>query len=165
MDPLILSQEVGVLAGIFFVVAYGLLNFGVLATSSPLYQALNVLGVLGFVYTAVSPFNPGLLITDGVWALAALGFCGGFSLEGKRLSTSWSIPRTTRRTAQHPAGPPLRPEGEGITQDSGPGRSGCFTIAAPNQRCQVEKNYNCLFLRDCVPAEPVGVVLHHGSSN
>lgn len=74
MDPLILSQEVGVLAGIFFVVAYGLLNFGVLATSSPLYQALNVLGVLGFVYTAVSPFNPGLLITDVVWALVALGF-------------------------------------------------------------------------------------------
>ncbi len=74
MDSLIFSHEIGIIAGIFLVVAYGLMNFGVLTTSSPIYQALNVLGALGFAYTALSPFNPGLLITEFVWASVAVGF-------------------------------------------------------------------------------------------
>ena len=74
MESLTLSHEIGILAGIFLVAAYGLMNFGVLDTSSPLYQSLNVLGALGFAYTAFAPFNPGLLITEIVWATVAVGF-------------------------------------------------------------------------------------------
>lgn len=66
------SYEIGIAAGICFVVAFGLLNFGVLTSKSPLYQTLNFLGAVGFTYTAVSPFNPGLFITEVVWALVAL---------------------------------------------------------------------------------------------
>ncbi|WP_425600010.1 CBU_0592 family membrane protein [Ornithinimicrobium sufpigmenti] len=50
----------------------GLLNFGVFTSGSPLYQTLNFLGATGFTYTAISPFNPGLFITEAVWALVAL---------------------------------------------------------------------------------------------
>ena len=74
MESLTLSHEIGIVAGIFLVVAYGLMNFGVLDTSSPLYQSLNVLGALGFAYTAFAPFNPGLLITEIVWAVVAVAF-------------------------------------------------------------------------------------------
>lgn len=66
------SYEIGIAAGICFVVGFGLLNFGVLTSKSPLYQTLNLLGALGFTYTAISPFNPGLFITEAVWAIVAL---------------------------------------------------------------------------------------------
>lgn len=66
-----LSYEIGIVAGIFFVVAFGLLNFGVLSAKSPTYQSLNMFGALGFTYTAISPFNPGLFITEAVWAIVA----------------------------------------------------------------------------------------------
>lgn len=69
-----LSHEIGIIAGVFLVLAYGLMNFGVLTTDSPVYQALNVLGALGFAYTAVAPLNPGLLLTEIVWGIAAVGF-------------------------------------------------------------------------------------------
>ena len=68
------SHEIGIIAGIFLVAAFGLMNFGVLTAQSPLYQALNALGALGFAYTAFSPFNPGLLITEIVWTVVAVGF-------------------------------------------------------------------------------------------
>lgn len=66
------SYEIGIVSGVFFVLGFGLLNFGVLSASSALYQTLNFLGALGFTYTAISPFNPGLFITEAVWALVAL---------------------------------------------------------------------------------------------
>ena len=66
------SYEIGIVAGILFVVGYGLLNFGVVPSKSVLYQTLNFLGALGFTYTAISPFNPGLMITEVVWAIVAL---------------------------------------------------------------------------------------------
>lgn len=74
MEPLIFSQEIGIVSGILLVAAYGLMNFGVLTPKSPLYQALNVLGALGFTYTALTPLNPGLLITEIVWIIVAAGF-------------------------------------------------------------------------------------------
>lgn len=66
------SYEIGLAAGICFVLGFGLLNFRVLTSKSPLYQTLNLLGALGFTYTAVSPFNPGLFITEAVWAIVAV---------------------------------------------------------------------------------------------
>lgn len=66
-----LSYEIGLAAGIRFIIAFGLLNLGVLSPASPLYQTLNVLAALGFAYTALSPLNPGLLITEAVWAIVA----------------------------------------------------------------------------------------------
>jgi hypothetical protein len=71
VEPLNFSHEIGIIAGVFLVGAYALMNFGVLTTDSPLYQALNALGALGFAYTAVSPFNPGLLLTEIVWIIVA----------------------------------------------------------------------------------------------
>lgn len=66
------SYEIGIVSGICFVVAFGLLNFGVFTANSPLYQTLNFLGATGFTYTAISPFNPGLFITEAVWAIVAV---------------------------------------------------------------------------------------------
>lgn len=66
------SLEIGIAAGICFVVGLALLNFDVVTAKSPLYQTLNLLGALGFTYTAVSPFNPGLFITEAVWAVVAV---------------------------------------------------------------------------------------------
>lgn len=66
------TYEIGIAAGICFVVSLALLNFGVLTAKSPIYQTLNLLGALGFTYTAISPFNPGLFITESIWALVAL---------------------------------------------------------------------------------------------
>lgn len=66
------SYGIGIVAGVFFVVGYGLLNFGVLKSVSPLYQSLNFLGAIGFTYTAISPFNPGLFILELIWAIVAL---------------------------------------------------------------------------------------------
>lgn len=69
---LIYSYEIGIAAGVCFVVAFGLLNFGVLKSVSPLYQSLNFFGALGFTYTAVRPFNPGLFVLEVIWAGVAL---------------------------------------------------------------------------------------------
>ncbi len=69
---MVFSYEIGIAAGVCFVLGFGLLNFGVLKSTSPLYQTLNLLGALGFVWTALSPFNPGLFITEAVWAIVAL---------------------------------------------------------------------------------------------
>ncbi|MDO5711745.1 MAG: transporter [Micrococcales bacterium] len=66
------SYAIGIVAGICFVVAFGALNFGFLSSVSPLYQSLNFLGAIGFTYTAISPFNPGLFILEAIWALVAL---------------------------------------------------------------------------------------------
>lgn len=66
------SYPIGIVSGVFFVLGYGLLNFGVVKSTSPLYQTLNLLGALGFTYTAIIPFNPGLFITEAVWAIVAL---------------------------------------------------------------------------------------------
>ena len=69
---MVFSYEIGLAAGACFVIAFGLLNFGVLSANSPIYQTLNFFGATGFTYTAISPFNPGLFITEAVWALVAL---------------------------------------------------------------------------------------------
>ncbi|MEJ5997793.1 CBU_0592 family membrane protein [Corynebacterium sp. H130] len=65
------SYEIGIAAGICFVIGYALLNFGILKSTSPLYQLLNLLGAVGFTYTAIAPFNPGLFITEFAWAAVA----------------------------------------------------------------------------------------------
>lgn len=80
-----LSYEVGIAAGICFVIGLALLNFRVVTADSPLYQVLNLLGALGFTYTAISPFNPGLFITEAVWAIVAVfGLWKIFSARDKK---------------------------------------------------------------------------------
>lgn len=71
-EPLVFSTEIGLIAGAFFVIGLALLNFGFVTADSVLYQSLNFLGAIGFVYTAISPFNPGLFITEAVWAIVAV---------------------------------------------------------------------------------------------
>ena len=63
---------IGIVAGVCFVVGFGALNFGLVKSTSPLYQTLNFLGALGFTYTAINPFNPGLFILEIIWAIVAL---------------------------------------------------------------------------------------------
>lgn len=69
---MVFATEIGIISGVFFVIGYALLNFGVVKSTSPIYQTFNLLGALGFTYTAISPFNPGLFITEVVWASVAL---------------------------------------------------------------------------------------------
>ncbi|GAB3939815.1 CBU_0592 family membrane protein [Corynebacterium tapiri] len=66
-----LAYEIGIVSGVLFVVAFGLMNFGVIKAESVLYQVLNLFGALGFTYTAIQPFNPGLFVTEAVWAIVA----------------------------------------------------------------------------------------------
>lgn len=91
MEPLHFSHEIGIVAGVLLVGAFALMNFGVLTTESPLYQALNALGALGFAYTAVSPFNPGLLLTEIVWIVVAVGFLWRIFLRGNKTSTEAAV--------------------------------------------------------------------------
>ncbi|MDO5740820.1 MAG: transporter [Ornithinimicrobium sp.] len=69
---MVYSYGIGIVAGVFFVVAYGALNFGLVGSTSPFYQSLNFLGAIGFTYTAIRPFNPGLFILEVIWAAVAL---------------------------------------------------------------------------------------------
>lgn len=66
------SYEIGIAAGLCFVIGLACLNFDILGADSVIYQLLNFVGALGFTYTAISPFNPGLFITETVWALVAV---------------------------------------------------------------------------------------------
>lgn len=101
MEPLIFSHEIGIVAGIFLVAAYGLMNFGILTTKSPLYQSLNILGALGFAYTALSPFNPGLLITELVWIGVAVGFLWKIFFGSKGAETVVDINVADNNSPQH----------------------------------------------------------------
>ena len=84
------SNEIGLIAGVFFVIAYALLNFDYLGSNSVIYQSLNFLGAVGFVYTAITPLNPGLFVTEVVWAIVAL--LGAWKI----LATASSTARTGR---------------------------------------------------------------------
>lgn len=120
MEPLSFSHEIGIVSGILLVVAYGLLNFGVLTTNSPMYQALNVLGALGFTYTAVSPFNPGLLITEIVWAIAAGGFL--WKIFTRRKQVRGEVADTGAVLVSAPSGQERDPAGRvGDPAAGGPG--------------------------------------------
>lgn len=94
------SYEIGIIAGAFFVVGLACLNFGLLGSDSVIYQLLNLFGALGFTYTAISPFNPGLFITEVVWAIvAALGIWKIFSkANGSGSNNIWI--GTTKRTRE-----------------------------------------------------------------
>ncbi|WKD59294.1 CBU_0592 family membrane protein [Corynebacterium caspium] len=69
------ASQIGIASGVLFVVAYGLLNLRLVKADSYFYQGINFLGALGFTYTAIKPFNPGLFITEVVWAIVALLGC------------------------------------------------------------------------------------------
>ena len=88
------SYEIGIVSGICFVLGFGMLNFGVLKATSPLYQSLNFLGAIGFTYTAISPFNPGLFITEAVWAVVAV--FGLWKSWSKPAAPAASVPQTKR---------------------------------------------------------------------
>lgn len=110
MEPLNFSHEIGIVAGVLLVGAFALMNFGVLTTESPLYQALNALGALGFAYTAVSPFNPGLLLTEIVWIVVAVVFLWRIFARRNRASDEVAAPEVVPQSA--PAGDVGVPERE-----------------------------------------------------
>lgn len=62
-------QTVSVIGSIFFILGFGALNLGLVNSESYSYQWANIFGALCFTYTAIKPFNPGLFITEAVWAL------------------------------------------------------------------------------------------------
>lgn len=89
-----LSYEIGIAAGICFVVGLALLNFRVVTAASPVYQVLNLAGALGFTYTAIKPFNPGLFITEAVWAIVAVyGLWKIYTGQAKRKNETAEEPR------------------------------------------------------------------------
>lgn len=66
------ASEIGIIGGLCLLAAFGLLNTKVFDARSPAYQTLNLLGALGLTYTAITPFNPGLFLTEVVWAAVAI---------------------------------------------------------------------------------------------
>lgn len=62
-------QAVSIIGSVFFILGFGALNLGLVNSESYSYQFANIFGALCFTYTALAPFNPGLFITEAVWAL------------------------------------------------------------------------------------------------
>lgn len=62
-------QAVSIIGSVFFILGFGALNLGLVNSESYSYQFANIFGALCFTYTAIAPFNPGLFITEAVWAL------------------------------------------------------------------------------------------------
>lgn len=84
-----LTQTVSIIGAVFFLAGFGALNLGLVTSKSYSYQIANFLGAACFTYTAIKPFNPGLFITEAIWAL--LGIYG-----------IWVIVRTAKKRAADP---------------------------------------------------------------
>lgn len=67
-----IEEIVGWYGTVAIVVAYAMTSFGVLATSSLIYQILNGTGALGIVYISLKKkaYQPGVL--NIIWAIIAL---------------------------------------------------------------------------------------------
>lgn len=63
------AMIVSLIGTVCFLGAFGALNLGFLKSDSYIYQIANLLGALCFTYTAFSPLNYGLLITEAAWAI------------------------------------------------------------------------------------------------
>ncbi|QJC22737.1 transporter [Arcanobacterium buesumense] len=71
-------EVVSIIGSVFFILGFGALNLGWVNSESYSYQFANILGALCFTYTAISPFNAGLFITEAVWAL--IGIYGAWKI-------------------------------------------------------------------------------------
>ncbi|KKU82411.1 MAG: hypothetical protein UY09_C0015G0005 [Parcubacteria group bacterium GW2011_GWA2_47_8] len=76
----ILAEIIGWYGTVALVLAYALVSFGAIASSSLLYQVLNGTGALGIVYISFKKKNyqPGVL--NIIWAIIALIAIGGIVL-------------------------------------------------------------------------------------
>ncbi|MDO5727144.1 MAG: hypothetical protein Q4Q03_04410 [Bowdeniella nasicola] len=63
------SATISIIGAVFFLAGFGALNIGWVTSKSYSYQIANFLGAACFTYTAIKPFNPGLFITEAIWAL------------------------------------------------------------------------------------------------
>ncbi|QJC22492.1 CBU_0592 family membrane protein [Arcanobacterium buesumense] len=64
-----LSTEIGLIAPIALLAAFGLLNAGKLTPDHYAYQWMNVIGAAALTYTVIDPFNPGVFVTEVLWTL------------------------------------------------------------------------------------------------
>ncbi|PID85042.1 MAG: transporter [Chloroflexi bacterium] len=65
-------QIVSMIGSVLFILGFGALNLGLVNSESYSYQFANIFGALCFTYTAIAPFNPGLFITEFLWALIGI---------------------------------------------------------------------------------------------
>lgn len=66
------ASELGLIAPLALLLAYGLLNSGKLTSEHYTYQWLNVIGAAVLTYTVIDPFNVGVFITEAIWTLIGL---------------------------------------------------------------------------------------------
>lgn len=63
------APQIGLIAPIALLAAFGLLNLGKLTPQHYTYQWLNVIGAAALTYSVIDPFNVGVFITELVWTL------------------------------------------------------------------------------------------------
>ncbi|MDO5719661.1 MAG: hypothetical protein Q4P05_02895 [Actinomycetaceae bacterium] len=90
-------QAVSIIGSVFFILGFGALNLGLVNSESYSYQFANIFGALCFTYTALAPFNPGLFITEAVWAL--IGVYGLWKIikiaQNRRAADATATPAAT----------------------------------------------------------------------
>lgn len=66
------ATQIGLIAPLALLLGFGLLNSGKLTADHYSYQWMNVIGAAALTYTAISPFNSGVFITELLWTLIGL---------------------------------------------------------------------------------------------
>lgn len=102
------AQIVSIIGTVFFLGSFAALNFGILESTSWIYQAANFLGASCFTYVALSPFNSGLFITEFAWA------CFGVFGLWKIYQATSKKGKTGAGSATEPEGAPEPPAGAGL---------------------------------------------------
>lgn len=67
-----LTQKIGWVGVVAILLAYSLLNFGILSSSNPTYLGLNFIGAIAIAYEAWSKRDQQPMVLNIIWAVIAL---------------------------------------------------------------------------------------------
>lgn len=82
-------QQISLIAPLFLLLAFALLNAGKLTADHYLYQWMNAIGAAALTYSAIKPLNVGVFITELLWTLIGLyGVVKIYRKRSKAQSTS-----------------------------------------------------------------------------
>ncbi|MCZ9309026.1 CBU_0592 family membrane protein [Corynebacterium uberis] len=66
------AAPISIVASVALLAGFALLNMGKLTPDHYTYQWLNAIGAAALTYSAIQPFNVGVVITEAIWTLIAL---------------------------------------------------------------------------------------------
>lgn len=76
------AQLISLIAPLFLLLAFALLNAGKLTVDHYWYQWMNAIGAAALTYSAIKPLNVGVFITEFLWTL--IGLYGVVKIYRKR---------------------------------------------------------------------------------